>query len=67
MDARSMNHATWVGDGISIASIVGAFTHSLPAIATIGAIIWYGLMIYDWVEHKLHPIPCQENKDGPTS
>ncbi len=39
-------------DTASVASIIAVFTGILPAIATIFAIIWYALMIYDWYEKR---------------
>lgn len=54
----AMQHMAWVGDGVSIASIVAAFAGLLPAIATIGAIIWYAIMIYDWFDKRRAVAPC---------
>ena len=42
-----MDHAWVVGELASLASVVGALVGLLPTIATVFAILWYGVMIYD--------------------
>ena len=46
------DHLYHFGDGVSAAAIVGAFAGFLPVVATIGAIVWYSIMIYDWVRAR---------------
>lgn len=36
-----------VGEAVSLASIVGAVAQVLPSIATLLAIIWYGVLIFE--------------------
>lgn len=41
-----------VSDLASAAAVLGALVGYLPGIATVFAIIWYAIMIYDWMEHR---------------
>ena len=39
-------------DTVSAASVVAVLTGLLPAIATVFAVIWYAIMIFDWFENR---------------
>lgn len=45
------------GDVASALAVVGGLAGYLPPIATICAIIWYALNIYDWVQNHRAPAP----------
>lgn len=40
------------GEVMSLSLIAGAFMDVLPAIAALVAIVWHGLLIYDWAGNK---------------
>lgn len=46
------NHLFQIADSISAAAVVAVLTGALPAIAALGAILWYACMLYDWVQQK---------------
>jgi hypothetical protein len=43
---------THAADTVSAAAILGHFAGFLPSIATVGAIVWYGLQIWDWLAKR---------------
>lgn len=57
MSERSLMDNFHVGDGLSLASLAAAFTGALPAIGALFAIIWYALMIWDWIAARRRQ-PC---------
>jgi hypothetical protein len=40
-------NAKYIGDSISVITVVGTLTHYLPAIAALLTIIWTGIRIYE--------------------
>jgi hypothetical protein len=46
-----MNHI-WAGDAVSLATIAGAFFGLLPYVATVLGVVWYTMMILDWIEAR---------------
>lgn len=42
-----MEHYKAVGEGVSIAILVGTLAKILPAIAATLSIVWYGVLLYD--------------------
>lgn len=41
-----------VASAISAASVLGVLSGWLPPLAALGAVIWYGILIYTWVVNK---------------
>lgn len=62
MDQQHVSHFFDVG---AAGLIVAHFAGALPSVATAGAIIWYGLQIWDWVVKKRaqHHIPRLHTED----
>lgn len=51
-----MNDAAWIADAAFAASVLASIVGAIPPIAGILGIIWYGLMIYDWIKaHRKEP------------
>jgi hypothetical protein len=47
MQGHVMHNLSPVADIVAVGTIVGAFSGALPVIATILAILWYGVQLYD--------------------
>lgn len=50
MDSSNVHHYTI--DIVAVGTITGAFLGALPAIATIFAIVWYGVQLYTWYQDR---------------
>ena len=46
-DPRAAIVAVTVGDAISLAAVLGSWVGLLPGIATLAALLWYGLEIWE--------------------
>jgi len=63
-DKSTMLHATYAGDVASVLALIGSLAGYLPPIATLCAIVWYGLMIYDWLQkHRRVPAVLPVDKE----
>jgi uncharacterized membrane-anchored protein len=58
MDSQHINQ--WLGNGASVAAIVGTIAGILPSFAALVALIWYAIQIYEsptiqrWVASRRH-------------
>lgn len=52
-------------DGASILTIIGALAGFLPPLATLLAIVWYAVMLYEWFEKRRAGAPVQIMKENP--
>jgi hypothetical protein len=64
MQEHIMHNLSPMADIVAVGTIVGAFTGSLPVIATVLAIIWYGVQLYDRIRRQAVREDHQSDKDS---
>lgn len=52
-------------DAASGGIVLGSMFDYLPRIAAVVGLIWYGMMIYDWIIDKLAARAARNDRSGP--